>query len=535
MKVKEVIASRTLWIPSKTDTGQQPKVSILFPTANQTQFGLFEKAVQAVLNQTFPDFELIIIDDASTDGTFELIQRFMAEDPRVNCIRHVENIGLPAISEYEGYLRSRGIYFAFMFDGNEWEVNGLEQLVNYAEQNGVKAVAGKYLHFNGEERDKFEDNSKWTQLGGSEFELDTLLVKNGIANGAVLIHRDVIETIGFYDPNIVMSHFCDWDLWLRIAKNFRFDMVDFLIGKEKACKSFEPVEDAHGVFYWAVIERMNQPRNNSLIPNNLGECDIYMSSFPCSSYFFRCMYLLLEPFTNKSWFRMPERTESSEKPITIKRITYIAGVDFSTINASTTITWGRLSYSERRLIYFTTLECIRYADLLFSDAIVLWEHGLVFYCDQIINWAKQYRIPCFSYVDDNFIALSEDCSNFQINDGGVSNYLAKRMNENYSKYYSGVFFSSPHLLSFFTNRGLLEPQKSFLIQPIHEKALYTKFNPIENEVNILYFGGDFRKEIISKVIIPVLKQITTDKNVNFYCPEDVFKFLIDGKYHHSDE
>ena len=99
MKVRDLIRD-TVWHPgSGYDAATTPRVSVLLPTFCRGQSGLFSRAVEGVLKQTLTDLELIIVDDASTDGTAGLIREFMARDGRVSCLTHPTNIGLPAISE----------------------------------------------------------------------------------------------------------------------------------------------------------------------------------------------------------------------------------------------------------------------------------------------------------------------------------------------------------------------------------------------------------------------------------------------------
>ena len=107
MKVKHLIA-QTIWLPGALYGADKPVVSVLLPTFRRAKSGLFLKAVNSVLNQTLMALELIIIDDASTDGTAAIIAEIMAKDGRVSCLKHPVNIGLPAVSEFEGFQKARG-------------------------------------------------------------------------------------------------------------------------------------------------------------------------------------------------------------------------------------------------------------------------------------------------------------------------------------------------------------------------------------------------------------------------------------------
>src|SRR3954470_8183928 len=115
MRVRDLIQD-TIWLPGRVGTTAAPTVTVLLPTYRREDDQFFQRAVQSVLNQTLRSVELIIIDDASTEHTGNYIEQIMKADARVSCLRHRKNIGLPAVSEFEGFLHARGRYLAFGFD-----------------------------------------------------------------------------------------------------------------------------------------------------------------------------------------------------------------------------------------------------------------------------------------------------------------------------------------------------------------------------------------------------------------------------------
>src|SRR5437762_832861 len=115
MRVRDLIQD-TVWLPNCIGAMAAPIVTVLLPTYRRADDQFFQEAVQSVLKQTLTSLELVIIDDASTEHTISYIDRIMQADARVSCLRHRQNIGLPAISEFEGFLRARGQYLAFGFD-----------------------------------------------------------------------------------------------------------------------------------------------------------------------------------------------------------------------------------------------------------------------------------------------------------------------------------------------------------------------------------------------------------------------------------
>ncbi|MBQ3060488.1 MAG: glycosyltransferase family 2 protein, partial [Desulfovibrio sp.] len=129
MKVKDLIKNSTFIKSIKHDT-YSPEISVILPTYRRFKNGYFERCVDSILNQTFNNIELIIIDDCSFDGTFERIKKYIDTDYRVSCIRHSYNIGLPVVGTYEAFCKSRGKYISFIFDDGEYTVNALETLIN---------------------------------------------------------------------------------------------------------------------------------------------------------------------------------------------------------------------------------------------------------------------------------------------------------------------------------------------------------------------------------------------------------------------
>ena len=142
VKVKDIIKN-TAWRPGGLyRESPAPMISVLLPTYRRAKHGLFRRAVKSILAQTLQNLELIIIDDASMDGTAQQIEEFMQLDGRVSCLTHPQNIGLPAISEFEGFLKSRADYLAFAFDDDIFYPEALAKLMKHAQENPGNSVTG---------------------------------------------------------------------------------------------------------------------------------------------------------------------------------------------------------------------------------------------------------------------------------------------------------------------------------------------------------------------------------------------------------
>ena len=99
-----------------------PRVSVILPTYNRAQ--LIAQAIQSVLDQTYQDFELIIVDDGSKDETEEVVNSF--DDERIRYARHEENKGANA-ARNTGIAMARGEYIAFQDSDDKWLPEKLER------------------------------------------------------------------------------------------------------------------------------------------------------------------------------------------------------------------------------------------------------------------------------------------------------------------------------------------------------------------------------------------------------------------------
>lgn len=198
----------------------KPDVSIILPTYSRAKSGLLVRAIESVLAQSFQSFELIVMDDGSSDGTEDILADYVRADSRVIHVRHEDNCGLPALRVNEGLMLSRGRYCAYQFDDDRWTQQALQILVAALDKNlSFKVAYGQCLFFeNGNER-----------LSGEPFNYSRLLESNFIANNSLIHCRSLFERFGGYDMHLVMRRLCDWDLWLRWGRQVRFLFVDELV------------------------------------------------------------------------------------------------------------------------------------------------------------------------------------------------------------------------------------------------------------------------------------------------------------------
>jgi glycosyltransferase involved in cell wall biosynthesis len=194
-----------------------PKVSVIIPTCNRASF--LKAAIESVLRQTFQDFEIIVVDDASQDRTREVIQSFT--DPRIRCIRHETNHGQGA-SRNAAIKEASGEYVALLDDDDEWLPQKLEKQVRLLDSSPAK-VGMVYTGFC-----KVEGSNKGViaqvipEKRGSVFE--DMCFRNWIGTcSTVLLRRVCFENTGWFDETLPSG--VDYDMWLRLSKQFDIDCI----------------------------------------------------------------------------------------------------------------------------------------------------------------------------------------------------------------------------------------------------------------------------------------------------------------------
>lgn len=382
----------------------KPEVTISLPTYKRGDNGLFKACVESLLKQTFTNFELIIIDDASTDSTFSQIQEFMRKDSRIAVIRHKQNIGLPAISQYEAYFHSRSDKFFYAYDDCEFNPDAIKALYNYMINNSdVKFVYGAA---------EIKQPEKNVILGEKKFGYYNLKSFNCIPKSIVLMDKEVVETIGYYDPHVSMIRTCDWDLWLRVVSEFKIHNILKVLVFDKGYLEDDSIRCSYPVFTDLIKEWIkDSDRNKKLLPENILDYEIDNKPPDLSKYSKELIdKTLKEKFSTYFWY-----TSVSDEYKDSKFIFALIAANI----ASTGIILDTLSKEVKdNLVVKTFTEFNESLHDNFSKAkALLFTRGI-----NITSWAyaqlcNTYNIPYYYYTDDNFFELgfiekSEDNFNF---------------------------------------------------------------------------------------------------------------------------
>jgi glycosyltransferase involved in cell wall biosynthesis len=195
-----------------------PKVSVIIPTHNRERY--LRRAIQSVLEQSFQDFEIIIVDDASSDDTPQMVQTI--GEPRIRYFRHDNNRG-EAGSRNTGVQNAVGEYIAFLDDDDAWLPQKLARQV-YLLDNTPLQVGAVYTSFLMIDWETARVLGKWKAEKRGNIYSD-LSEQNWIGiPSTVLLRRQCFEKVGLFDETVEFG--LDYDMWVRVARLYEFEIVE---------------------------------------------------------------------------------------------------------------------------------------------------------------------------------------------------------------------------------------------------------------------------------------------------------------------
>lgn len=193
----------------------RPLVSVVIPTKDRaTQL---PAAVRSVLEQTYEQWELLVVDDGSTDDTAEVMREFL-DDPRVHLLTHDENRGVAAACN-TGLAAATGRYVAYLGSDNTWEPDFLELMVRFVVRDGhrVGYAMSALEEQGGRERRRYR---------GMPYSREALWERNYIDHIVILHERSLVEEVGGFDETLRRN--VDWDLLARLATVTDFGFAPFI-------------------------------------------------------------------------------------------------------------------------------------------------------------------------------------------------------------------------------------------------------------------------------------------------------------------
>lgn len=191
-----------------------PKISVVIITYNRVD--LLPKAIASVMAQSFRDFEIIIIDDSSQDGTEAYARGLAMKEKRVKYFRNEFNLGISK-SRNRGVAFARGEYIAMLDSDDYWlDKNKLKKQSAYLDKYPDVGLIGTAIRC---------ENEKGVALKEDVYAVrnkairERLLLKNQFAQSSVMYRKQAYVAAGGYDNSLSLCE--DYDLWLKIGKDWK--------------------------------------------------------------------------------------------------------------------------------------------------------------------------------------------------------------------------------------------------------------------------------------------------------------------------
>jgi len=202
-----------------------PKVSTIVPTYNYAHF--LRDCVNSIIQQTYKDFEIVVIDDGSTDETRAIVESLIESNPGVQ-IRYIyQNNQGPAAARNHGIREAQGEYIAFCDADDVWAPEKLDKQLDLFEQDPELAMI--FSDMSQQVEDGCYEESYFHKRGINPEKFTNVYSKliernNFIIPTTVVLRRKILDDVGIFDERYRVGE--DYELWLRIAKKYKIGYID---------------------------------------------------------------------------------------------------------------------------------------------------------------------------------------------------------------------------------------------------------------------------------------------------------------------
>ncbi|RXJ69006.1 glycosyl transferase [Halarcobacter ebronensis] len=190
------------------------RFSVVVPAYNREKE--LPKCIESVLNQTFQNFELIVVDNGSTDNTKDVVEKYIIKDERVKYFWQ-ENSGSPAGSRNTGIEKALGEWIAFLDSDDYWYLSKLEEVNSIIDKSSHDIIAISHYEdkeINGVYHSTLEHGKV---LSISAYE-ELLFQGNALSTSAMTVRKDKLFEVGLFDTRKGYFAVEDYDMWMKLAK-----------------------------------------------------------------------------------------------------------------------------------------------------------------------------------------------------------------------------------------------------------------------------------------------------------------------------
>jgi hypothetical protein len=191
---------------------RQPQISVIMPVYNGA--ALLDRSIRSVRAQTFTDWELLAVDDRSTDDSYEHLCRHAASDPRIHAFRFAENHGTPSAARNQALRHARGQIITYLDQDDEYYPDFLSHVQAWQACADVLVFAIDIV-----EADQGVAGAGPVRTWDPT-PVRTRLLQEGIINPLEVAHRRaLLETVGLFEEEKGWLFAEDWDFWKRLARS----------------------------------------------------------------------------------------------------------------------------------------------------------------------------------------------------------------------------------------------------------------------------------------------------------------------------
>ena len=197
-----------------------PLVSVIIPTYNRST--VISRAIQSIIKQDYDNWELLIVDDGSNDGTPDIVESYIREDKRIKYFYQSSNQGA-CVARNEGIKNACGDFITFLDSDDEYLPDKLRAQLDLFYTSPVKNLGVVSCGMDHVNPDGLVYISKIPKFNGNV--LDRLLSKKYVGAGtpSLMIHKKIVDDGIFFDPKMPAGQ--DYDFLVRVSQKYNFDFV----------------------------------------------------------------------------------------------------------------------------------------------------------------------------------------------------------------------------------------------------------------------------------------------------------------------
>ena len=251
----------------------KPEVSIILPTYNGRKY--IRESIDSILRQTFTDWELILVNDCSTDGTAEILEEYAMKDNRISVVHNKVNRKLPE-SLNTGFAGARGEYLTWTSDDNRYLPDALETMVEYLEENrGTMIVRSDYFFI----------DAQGNRIGESVKYSNHNMFSWNCFGACFLYRKEVLKLVGKYNKDAFGVE--DYDYWLRVLERFgKIDSIEKKLYEYRRHEGSLSETKRHMVLN--ELARLRERHKKTMLEELKGDkaelCRIYYEMLPVESF-----------------------------------------------------------------------------------------------------------------------------------------------------------------------------------------------------------------------------------------------------------